>query len=163
MVDIFGLVRPTSGEAPERPAAPSWMRAAMTILDRPTANQAEGSLDGRGLNIRSSVGQRFRNAILFTGSVDQAGLGMPQVSMRGKIGRDCSGNVVRIMSPLYNPPSGGGGSAAGFRDLFGSFAARTAYVIAVGRAIRYQGMLPTDVQPVASKPLPWLDPTRGMP
>lgn len=163
MREIFGLHLIAPTEAVERDAAPGWFKTGLSRHSKAGTNQSESDPSGTGLLIRTPYGQRFRNAILFTGSPDLAGRGLPQVAMRGKIGNDSAGNVVRSMAPLYNPPSGGGGSAAGFRDMLGAFASRAAYVIMVGRAVRYQGMLPTDVQPVASKPYPWLDPTRGMP
>lgn len=165
MQNIFGSTTHGAGDvAVEEPVAPWWLKPAMVGRGKPSANQAEADPSGNGLNIRSDYGQRLRNAILFSGSgADLAGLGLPQIATRPKVGYDAAGRVVREMAPLYNPPSGGGGSAAGFRDFLGAFASRMAFIIVTRNAIRYQGQLPTDVQPVLSKPLPWDDPTRGMP
>lgn len=164
MRDIFGQVYAAPPDAVEEPAAPGWLSVGMAYTANPHKNQSEGSPTADGLLIRSPWGQRFRNAILFSGSgKDLAGTGFPQTAFHPKIGKDSAGKVVREMSPLYNPPSGGGGSAAGYRDLIGAFATRAAYAIIVVNAIRYKGQLPLDQQPEIKKPLPWSDPTRGSP
>jgi len=131
----------------------------------PTNNAAEADpMEGSGLRIRSPQGQAFRNAILRANcGRDLAGCGEPQTVHRGPAtGHDAAGNVVREMAPLWKPPSGSP-SQPGYRDLFGAFAARAAFTIPIIAAMRYQGQLPLDQQPILKKPNPWDDPTRGRP